>query len=204
MARTERKRVERKSPGERAAEIRAAARALALDEGLAALTLRAVAARAGVAPALVAHYEPSMEALVAETFTTIVSAELVDVRAVTDGERGARGRLRRLVSTTLAPTRDDITAVWVDAWSIGRRNDALAAAVREQSDAWAALIASVIRDGVRAGEFHTDDADGVAWHLLGLIDGLNAQSLIHARNDPGKVRRLQRAIERELEPAPGG
>ena len=65
-------RAARRPPAERRAELAASARAVALDEGLAAVTLRAVAARAGVTPALVAHYHESMDALVAETFTSIV------------------------------------------------------------------------------------------------------------------------------------
>ena len=61
-----RTRAARKSPAERSAEIAEAARLLALEQGLTAVTLRAIAARAGVAPALVAHYQPSMDALVAD------------------------------------------------------------------------------------------------------------------------------------------
>ena len=52
------------------------ATALALEEGLAGVTMRAVASRIGVAPALVAHYEPNMDELVTSTFRAIVGGEL--------------------------------------------------------------------------------------------------------------------------------
>ena len=72
----------RKSPAERRAEITATAREIALADGLDALTLRAVAGRMGVASGLVAHYEPSMDELVAATFGDLVSQELADVVAL--------------------------------------------------------------------------------------------------------------------------
>lgn len=45
----------RKSPEERRADVHGAARAIALESGLSAVTQRAVAERAGVAPGLVTH-----------------------------------------------------------------------------------------------------------------------------------------------------
>ncbi|HZW41343.1 MAG TPA: TetR family transcriptional regulator, partial [Agromyces sp.] len=71
MSRPLRKKSERKSPAERSAEIADAARSIALEQGLAAVTLRSIAARIDVAPALVAHYEPNMEALIASTFAGV-------------------------------------------------------------------------------------------------------------------------------------
>ena len=82
MSRPTRKKAARKSPAERAAEIADAAHELALEQGLSAVTLRAVAARIDVAPALVAHYEPDMQALIASTFASIVAAELAEVDAL--------------------------------------------------------------------------------------------------------------------------
>ena len=76
MSTPTRARASRKSPAQRSAEIADAARHVALEQGLAAVTLRSIAARASVTPALVAHYQPNMDALVASTFGTIVAAEI--------------------------------------------------------------------------------------------------------------------------------
>lgn len=180
MSIPQRKKAARKAPAERAAEIADAARALALEQGLIALTLRAVAARAGVAPALVAHYAPSMDVLVANTFTMIVRAELAEVSGISGAGAavGAGARLARLVAAALDGGRQDVTVVWVEAWALGRHNEALAAAVRSEMDAWHGLLREVIADGVAAGEFVTDDPASAAWQVLGLIDGLNAQALV--------------------------
>lgn len=177
MSRSTRTRAERKAPEERAAEIEAAARGLALRQGLGAVTLRGVAGAVGVAPALVAHYAPSMDALVAGTFAAIVRGELDEVRQIV-ALPTARERLARLLSTLLDGSRADVTAVWVEAWTLGRRNEALGARVRAEMDAWQQAVQEIIAAGVAAGEFQTDDPAAVAWQLLGMIDGLNAQALV--------------------------
>jgi AcrR family transcriptional regulator len=199
----------RKTPDERRAEIASAARELALTDGLSAVTLRAVAAKAGVTPALVAHYRPTMDALVAETFAEIVSAELREIAHVRPGDRrtgvaadaavgtradpSAAERLGALVATLLDGSRDDVTLVWVEAWALGRRNETLAASVREQMDAWHEVLRELIADGRHAGEFEVDDPAAVAWQLLGMIDGLNAQALV--RWGEGRSVLIARALE---------
>ncbi|MFF2271792.1 TetR/AcrR family transcriptional regulator [Agromyces sp. NPDC058136] len=178
MSTPTRARAARKSPAERADDIARAARDLALEQGLAAVTLRAVAATAGVAPALVAHYVPSMETLIARTFSTVVAAEIVEIEALLATIDGPRAQLGALIRTVLDGTRDDVTAIWVEGWAMGRRNETLAQAVREQMDAWQRVIEEVVEAGVRSGDFETSDAAGVAWQLLGMVDGLNAQALV--------------------------
>lgn len=188
----------RKSPAERAEEIRASARELALTEGLTALTLRSVAARIGVAPALVAHYETSMEDLVAQTFSAITLAEVAEVAALVADEATATGRLRRLIATLIEPHRDDVTTVWADAFSLGRTNEPLAAAVRAVMDGWQVFVSGIIRAGVAGGEFTTDDPADVAWQFLGMIDGVNSHALVHYAGAPDRGRLVCRAMENEL------
>jgi AcrR family transcriptional regulator len=178
MSRPPRKKAARKSPAERASEIADAARDLALEQGLTAVTLRGIAARIDVAPALVAHYEPNMDALIAATFATIVAAEIEEVDELLASLPTPTERIAALIDTLLDGTRDDVTVVWVEAWGLGRRNDALAASVREQMDSWQEVVQGVIEAGVASGEFETPDAASVAWQLLGMIDGLNAQALV--------------------------
>ena len=188
-------RAPRLPPAERRAELAAAARDLTLSDGLAAVTLRSVAGRAGVTPALVAHYHPAMDQLVASAFSAVVGAELAEVSALVVSGGTATEKVAVLLRTLLDGTRDDVTVVWVEAWALGRRNEALAAAVREQMDAWQALILTVVEEGVAAGDFTADDPAQAAWQLLGVIDGLNAQALVRwgAGGDRGPV--LARAVE---------
>lgn len=190
-----RKRSARKSPAERGAEIADAARAIALEDGLTALTLRSVAARVGVAPALVAHYQPSMDDLVAATFGAIVADEIVEVAGMIAVLPTAAEGIAAVVDTLLDGTRDEVTIVWVEAWTLGRRNDPLAVTVREQMDAWQDVVQGVIEAGVAAGEFETADPASAAWQLLGMIDGLNAQALVRWNDESGRGSLIHRALE---------
>ncbi len=185
----------RKSPAERSAEILEAATDLARDQGLSALTLRAVAERAGVAAGLIAHYQPSMDDLVARVYSDLVAAEIGDVSDLMAERQSAPARLAALIETLLDGTREDLTIVWVEAWALGRRNTALALAVREQMDAWHRMVARVIDDGCVADAFTTTSPSDAAWHLLGMIDGLNAQSLARGIEGEGYVEKMARAAE---------
>ena len=195
MSSPTRKKAARKSPAERAAEIADGAHDLALEQGLSAVTLRAVAARIDVAPALVAHYEPDMQALIASTFASIVAAELAEVDALVAGLPSPRERLAAMLATLLDGSRDDVTVIWVEAWAMGRRNEALAASVRDEMDAWQAMIRGVVEAGVASGEFETDDPAAAAWQLLGMIDGLNAQALVRWGDAADRGSLISHAVE---------
>lgn len=185
----------RRSPEERRIEIAAAARRLALSEGLVAVTMRQVAAEAGVTPALVAHYAPSMDELVAETFGGIVADELAELARLVGDRPDPVARLAALCATLLDGERDDVTLVWVQAWGSGGRNEPLAVRVRAEMDAWQAFVEGVLVDGVESGVFRIADAAPVAWQILGMIDGLNAQSLVRWGAGEQRIGLLARAVE---------
>jgi DNA-binding transcriptional regulator YbjK len=188
----------RRAPEDRRSEIAAAARAIALDDGLAAVTQRSVAQRAAVAPALVAHYVAGMDALVADTFAAIVGEELREVRALAAEEPDATSRLAAVLGTLLDGSRQDVTLVWVQAWALGRGNEPLAARVREQMDDWRAAIQEVLEEGIRSGAFRLEDAGGTAWHVLAMVDGLNAHALVRWGAPALQARLLRRAVEAML------
>ena len=188
-------RAARKPPAERRAELADAARSVAVADGLSAVTLRGVAAQAGVAPGLVAHYYESMDGLVAETFSGIVADEIDEVRGLLAAAAAPVARLRDLVRTLLDGSRDDVTSIWVEAFALGRRNETLGAAVRLQMDAWRDVIEGVIADGVAAGAFRTAEPQAVAWQLLGMIDGLNAQALVRWGGAADRGSQLAHALE---------
>lgn len=190
----------RRSPDERRSEIAEAARAIALSDGLSAVSLRAIARRTAVTSALVAHYAPVMDELVAQVFTRIVADELDEISQLVPGVP-ADEALTKIVRTLLGGTRDDVTGVWVEAWALGRRNETLAAAVRDQMDAWQRLLLSVIEAGVAEGAFEVDDPAGAAWQLLGMIDGLNAQSLVRWGDTARRSELLLRMISTSLRSA---
>jgi len=193
----------RKTPEGRRAEIALAARAIALEQGLDAVTQRAVAQRAGVTPALVAHYVVSMETLVADAFAAIVGEELREVRDLAGAERDPVARLAIILGTLLDGSRQEVTLVWVHAWALGRRNELLAAAVRHQMDDWRASIQEVLEAGERSAAFTCPDPGATAWHILAMIDGLNAHALVRWGAPAVQARLLRRAVEPMLGLASG-
>lgn len=193
----------RKSPQQRSGEIHDAAVSLAREEGLSALTLRAVAARAGVVPGLVAHYASSMDELLARTFRELTASELDDVRAQTETEAEPAARMARMISTVLSSGHNDVTLVWVDAWSLGRGSAALSVAIDEQMAAWQSFIARIIEDGRAAGVFRTEDTDAVAWQILAMIDGIAAHALTRRTDAALFAARLAQACETLVGAAPG-
>jgi len=188
----------RKTPAERAGEIALAARQIALTEGLAAITVRAVAARVGVTPALVAHYEPSMNVLVATTFDAIVAAEIDEVAAELAECPTSVQALGVLIDTLLGPERSEVTAIWLDAWSLGRRNPALAAGVGRQMDAWQGFLVALLHEGASRDEFVVGDAPALAWQLLGIIDGLTAHATVRYGDARTQRPLLRTIVEHEL------
>ncbi|MBF4550252.1 TetR/AcrR family transcriptional regulator [Pseudoclavibacter sp. VKM Ac-2888] len=185
----------RKPAAERRADITAAAIDLALEEGLAGITMRAVATRIGVAPALVAHYEPNMDELVTSTFRAIVGGELDELEVQLAPVSSASKKLDLLVGTLLDGSRDAVTHVWVDGWSLGRRNEILAEGVRAEMDRWHAAITRILVDGSATGEFRVREADAVAWQILGMIDGLNAHALVRWGRDADRADLLRSVLD---------
>lgn len=167
------------SPEERDHSILDGAIGLARESGLESLTVRAVAARVGVTPALVAHYRPGMDAFVADVFGLIVAAERDEVIAAFDGADGPaalRAGLLRLIETLLDADRDDVTLIWVQAWALGARNEALAARVRQEMDAWQSALEQIFARAAATGAIAAARADMAAWLLLAMVDGMNAHS----------------------------
>ncbi|MFJ2369358.1 TetR/AcrR family transcriptional regulator [Microbacterium sp. NPDC087665] len=168
----------RMSPEQRDRSILEGAIGLARESGLESLSVRAVAAKVGVTPALVAHYRPGMDTFLAEVFGVIVAAERDEVLADFDPALGVRANLLRMVETLLDGERHDVTLVWVQAWALGTRNEALAARVRSEMDLWQSAIEEHLARAVAAGELASSRTDTAAWLLLAMIDGMNAHSLV--------------------------
>lgn len=194
----------RRSPDERRAEIAAAAREIALGRGLEAVTLRAVATQVGVAPALVAHYVASMDDVVARAFADIVSGELDDLRRLLGASPDATMRVRALVETLLDGSREDVTLVWVQAWSLGRHNAPLGEQVRKQMDVWEDFIEALVVAGVNDGSFVAANPRAVAGQILAMIDGLNAHALVTWRAVHERVEVMALGLEAMLGLERGG
>lgn len=193
----------RKLPAERHGELLARAVEISQAEGLSAVTLRRVATDLGVTPGLVSHYFSSAEQLIAAAFRTAAVADLAEARALVDAAPTATAKIDALMDYVLDDVSEEASALWLDAWSLGRRNPTLAAEATALTEDWLACIGDVLRVGRQAGEFDVPDVAVAARRLLILIDGLGAQKVIRdAATD--EIKHIARAyVSSELGVAAG-
>lgn len=167
----------RKRPDVRAAEIRDAASEIALESGLSALTLRAVAAKAGVTSALVAHYCDGIDGLIAETFARIVVTQVEGARHAIPEGLDPLGRLGSLCGMFLGQENQQVVLTWHESLVMGRRNPALADEVKDSLVRWRGLFEEIISDGVAAGCFASRDTKMTAAQVASVLGGVNQQAM---------------------------
>ncbi len=195
----------RMSPADRREAIVLATLAVMERRGIAAVTVRDVAAEMSVSSGLIHHYYDSMDDLVAEAFERAARADLQEtVDAVAAGATPL-ARLRLFFDTYARADGDEGMQVWLDAWAEAARRPALQRTSRRLNEEWQTLLASLITEGCAAGEMACDDPGGAAWRVLSLLDGLSLQVVAHGDvlTDEQADRWSRTAAERELGLAAG-
>ncbi|WP_225828994.1 TetR/AcrR family transcriptional regulator [Streptomyces naphthomycinicus] len=194
----------RKDPAARRAEIVDAAAAVALTEGLECVTLRRIGEELAVRPGLISHYFPSAEDLVAEAFGSAATAELDHLLPAGRPEGTPRGDLARFLARTSGEAYDAISRLWLNARHLSRYRPVLRDRVARQEAAWRERLETLVRDGVRAGEFRTADPLAAAVQILVVLDGLGVHANTATPERPAAVLRMAvTTAERELGLPPG-
>lgn len=144
------------------------------------MTLRRVATDLGVTPGLVSHYFSSAEQLITAAFTAAAVADLDEAQSWVSAAETPTDKIDALIDYLLDDSSEDASALWLDAWSLGRRNAPLAAEANALTTAWLEWIGDIVRSGVESGEFRVADIGVAARRLLTMIDGLGAQMVVRA------------------------
>ncbi len=195
----------RMSPEDRREAIVSAALSVMLRQGIAATTVRDVAAEMGTSSGLIHHYYASMDELLAAAFERAAGD---DLRATVEAMESGQDPLERLALFLASYARADedfAIQLWLDAWAEAARRPALQRTSRRLNQTWQEQLVTVIGDGVHEGRMVCDDLDATAWRLLSLLDGLALQVVAH----PDSISREQatrwsrEGAENELGLAPG-
>jgi AcrR family transcriptional regulator len=189
----------------RRAAIVDAALAVARRKGLAATTVRDVAAEMGSSSGLIHHYFDSMDEVLAAAFERVAGQELAETEVVFANAGDPVAALTAFLDSYAPVAEDWSFQLWLDAWAEAARRPALREASGRLNLAWAGLVEHAIRDGVTGGVFTCADPKGAAWRILSIIDGLALQVVAHRTivDRADMLAWAALAAERELGLQPG-
>ena len=190
----------RLSPSDRRDAIVVAALEVARRKGLAATTVRDVAAEMGTSSGLVHHYFESMDEVLAAAFARVAEADLQRSAEEMAAAAGPVAAMAAFFRTYAHADADWAFQLWLDAWAEAARRPAIQVTSRRLNLAWQSLVEATIRRGVAIGAFVAPDPGAAAWRILSLVDGLALQVVAHGttigRDDV--ERWAARAAELEL------
>lgn len=186
------------SKDERREAILQAAMRVALAEGLAAMTVRRVAAEAGVATGQVHHHFTSGGELKSLAFVRLIR-ELLDADML--GENASwRERLHAMLGSDDGGFEPYIR-LWREAQLLASRDADIKSAYVMTMEMWHQETVAIIRAGAEANAFTlTDRPENIAWRLIGLVCGLDGMYVLNMpeMDDAAFNQHLDKLISLEL------
>ena len=183
--------------------VRATIRCLARD-GYAGLTMKRVAAEAGVSQGILHYYFRDKAAMLAAAALRVTAVLDRRVAVEARGVRDARRRLRAVIRACLetAVESRDFWTVFIEFWGEALHDRRLAAVNREAYARARRLIGATLARGRAAGQVRTVDLAEASAVVLGLLDGLSLQLTFdrHLMTLPRAARLAETVLARYLSP----
>jgi AcrR family transcriptional regulator len=160
----------------RAAIVRATIRCLARD-GYARLTMKRVAAEAGLSPGILHYYFRDKRAILASAAATVTGDLDRRVAAETRSARDALARLRALLHACFraATENRDFWTVFIELWGEALHDRELARLNRHAYARARRFLGASVARGTASGAFRAVVADEAAALILAIVDGLSLQ-----------------------------
>jgi AcrR family transcriptional regulator len=188
----------------RRAQVLRAARACIVARGYERVTIRDVAAAAGVSTGTVVHYFGDKDTVLETALLDKVEDTGLALRAAMSGATTAWERLERLVEASLPASQEvrDEWRLWLTFWGEATRNERLRAVSERQHRRWTRFLGRILEDGIAAGEFAPVEPGDTAAQAAALIDGLAVQATLqNPALDAARMRHLcLDALRRLLRP----
>ncbi|MEV0495171.1 MULTISPECIES: TetR/AcrR family transcriptional regulator [Streptomyces] len=173
------------------------------EDGLAGLTMSALAKRLGTSGGHILYYFGSKDRLLLEVLGWSESALAEERRALLAGRAGAERKLGQFVELYLPRgPRDPRWTLWIELWARTASNEPLRQAQAEIDRGWQEDLESLLAKGVRQGRFAEDlDTAARASELLALLDGLSTRVVLGQRgaDRASALRMALSATERLVE-----
>ncbi|MEU9107033.1 TetR/AcrR family transcriptional regulator [Streptomyces xanthophaeus] len=163
------------------------------EDGLASLTMSALAERLGTSGGHILYYFGSKDRLLLEALRWS-EAQLTAERTELMGRRVTAPRKLALFTELYLPLgpRDPRWTLWIELWARTASNEPLRAAQQEIDDGWQRDLEDLLARGVDQGRFAPLDVPGRASELLALLDGLSTRVVLGQRGADRAVA-LERA-----------
>ncbi|MGH2869822.1 MAG: TetR/AcrR family transcriptional regulator [Solirubrobacteraceae bacterium] len=176
-------------------QIIAAAAEVLYERGLFDTRIADIAERAGTSSPTILYYFESKDRLLAQA-VGLADRDFYERLSTGQGKlEHASERLVHLIEqTSLGPGGLNDYTLWMEIWVRARRDPSVRRSYFRLDRRQRALIAEIVRDGQRDGEFSADaDPEDFALVLSGLLDGLGVQVTL-GQPDVSPVRMLQRCL----------
>jgi AcrR family transcriptional regulator len=176
-------------------QIIAAAAEVLYERGLFDTRIGDIAERAGTSSPTILYYFESKDRLLEEA---VAYADREFYERLSDGQdqyKCASDKLVNLIEeTSLGPGGLNDYTLWMEIWVRARRDPTVRRSYFRLDRRQRALIADIVREGQKAGEFSLDaDPDEFALVLSGLLDGLGVQVTL-GQPDVSPARMVERCL----------
>ena len=174
--------------------VRAAAEVL-YERGLFDTRIGDIAERAGTSSPTILYYFESKDRLLEEA---VDQSDREFYQRLTAGqqrhERASAKLVHLIEETSRGPDETSDWTLWMDVWVRARRDPSVREAYFALDRRQRSLIAEIVREGQREGEFDEDvDAEAFAISLSGLMDGLGVQVTL-GQPDVTPARMIERCL----------
>ncbi|WOX20694.1 TetR/AcrR family transcriptional regulator [Streptomyces solicathayae] len=172
------------------------------ENGLATLTMSALAERLGTSGGHILYYFGSKDLLLMAALRWSEDALTEERRALLGRRITAERKLDRYLELYLpSGPRDPRWMLWIELWARTPANEALRAAQEEMDLAWQQDLEALLAKGVAQGRFPELDVPARASELLALLDGLSTRVVLAQGGpsaDPRPALEVARAAAERL------
>ncbi|MFG2330753.1 TetR/AcrR family transcriptional regulator [Streptomyces sp. NPDC048604] len=149
------------------------------ENGLAALTMSALAERLGTSGGHILYYFGSKDLLLLAALRWSEAALTEERQALLGRRITAERKLDRFLELYLPRgPRDPRWMLWIELWARTPANEALRTAQEEMDLAWHQDLEALLAKGVAQGRFPDLDVPARASELLALLDGLSTRVVL--------------------------